>query len=285
MRYYSIVGKIFRIIIKYSLLVIILFIIGRFFIFAIFNISSNSMSPLITKGDKVIVLKILYGPRLVNLYDLIAHDSISFYKLPGISSIKRNDIVVFNFPYKKWNKWDKIELQYNKYYVKRCIGLPGDTLSIKDCKYMIKDCDEFVGDCYSQNYFNNYRNTSNLLDTIIPYSLHLTRKWTVFNMGPYYIPQKDKSIKIDSKNALIYKNIIEWETEKRLSLHKEEVLLGNKIITEYKFKYNYYFMAGDNVSRSIDSRFWGLVPETFIHGKAWISFGLSGSSSKNLKLL
>lgn len=37
---------------------------------------------------------------------------------------------------------------------------------------------------------------------------------------------------------------------------------------KYTFSDNYYFMAGDNVAESMDSRYWGLVPEDFIVGRA-----------------
>lgn len=251
------------------LLLVSVLIIGRIVFFAFFKVTSNSMYPLLAKGDKVIVLKILCGPRLLKVKDLLSKDSISFYRLSGIRDIKRNDILVFNYPYKKWNKWDKIELQYNKYYVKRCIGLPGDSITIKDCIYSVVNCDEQIGDRFAQIYFNGNRYSHNLLDTIIPYASHMSKEWTVFNMGPFYIPQKDATIKLDTANAMIYKKIIEWETQKCISISNGIVSLDSDTINEYKFKKDYYFMAGDNVAGSIDSRFWGLIPEDFIHGIVW----------------
>lgn len=47
-----------------------------------------------------------------------------------LQKIQRNDILVFNFPHP--NTWDKIEMHILKYYIKRCVGLPGDTLSIRN---------------------------------------------------------------------------------------------------------------------------------------------------------
>ncbi len=44
--------------------------------------------------------------------------------------------------------------------------------------------------------------------------------------------------------------------------------LGGKPVSSYRFKENYYFMAGDNSGDSQDSRYWGFVPEPFIVGRA-----------------
>ena len=44
--------------------------------------------------------------------------------------------------------------------------------------------------------------------------------------------------------------------------------LGDSLIQEYRFMENYYFMGGDNMENSKDSRYWGVLPEPYIVGVA-----------------
>ena len=56
--------------------------------------------------------------------------------------------------------------------------------------------------------------------------------------------------------------------KEKLTQQDGKVCLGDSIIHEYSFTENYYFMTGDNAANSQDSRYWGLLPEPFIVGKA-----------------
>ncbi len=62
--------------------------------------------------------------------------------------------------------------------------------------------------------------------------------------------------------------MIEWEQKKPLYYANDKIFLGDQEIDGYHFQKNYYFMGGDHVEDSEDSRYWGLVPEEFIVGKA-----------------
>ncbi len=120
-----------------------------------FTIPTSSLEKSLLVGDFLFVSKMNYGARtpMTTVGLPMVHDSIPltkrrsyatwpqlpYFRLPAFESIKRNDIVVFNWPVdtvyqffdKSGRRFDKpIDKKSN--YVKRCVGIPGDSLQIKD---------------------------------------------------------------------------------------------------------------------------------------------------------
>jgi signal peptidase I len=73
---------------------------------------------------------------------------------------------------------------------------------------------------------------------------------------------------MDSTAVKLYRNLIEWEQKEKLTFQGKEIFLGDSLIHEYRFQENYYFMGGDYMENSKDSRYWGLLPEPYIVGVA-----------------
>ncbi|ARC54847.1 hypothetical protein AOQ88_01110 [Candidatus Riesia sp. GBBU] len=233
-------------------LFLITFVI-RSFLYEPFRIPSGSMIPSLLPGDFILVQKFSY-----NIRNPITNNIIFSFGKP-----RRGEISVFKYP-----KNPKIN------FVKRIIGLPGDTVFYDTKKKVLTIYQRF-------NY--NFKK-----ELCISYSEEKNSNWflsinkkniknkTVKNYFPRkLVSQKEKVEKIEEKSykILTIPNIY-YE-----SSFKQDKSLKDVWIVPLKN----YFVMGDNRDNSYDSRSWGFVPEENLIGKVvsiWFSLDL-----KNKKLL
>ena len=90
------------------------------FCFSTFKIPSDSMEPQLQTGDQVLVNKWIAGPRLFNIFASMKGKRVDIYRVPGVGQIKRNDILVFNYPHPY--SWERIEMHIMQYPDKKRIG-------------------------------------------------------------------------------------------------------------------------------------------------------------------
>ena len=84
------------------------------------------------------------------------------------------------------------------------------------------------------------------------------------NSGPLAIPEKGRKVVMNRTNFFLYRQLIDWEQKKKLSLKDGRILLGDSAITQYRFEKDYYFVAGDNMANSQDSRYWGCYRKSIL---------------------
>lgn len=311
-----------------------------------FVVPTSSMENTVLVGDYLFVSKFHYGTRTTRtpLQVPLTHQKIwgteipsylpwiklPYYRLPGIGEVTREDVVVFNIPPKELSEGIDYPIDLKTYYVKRCVGIPGDKLEVmkgqlivngqpisnpKQMKfsYLVSTKDEInkrnlakLG-LDSEDYFFLGRSrdgqviykmllTAEQLKEVkaVPYITAVqedytrsevpdngifpssrSNEWTGHNYGSIVIPKAGMEIVIDESTLPLYEEIItKYENHKSVVAANGKLSINGEAVERYTFKQDYYFMMGDNRHNSLDSRYWGFVPEDHIVGKAlfiWMS--------------
>lgn len=211
--------------------VVLAITIFRSFIYEPFQIPSGSMMPNLLDGDFILVEKFSYGVK----------DPITRTKFIETSLPSRGDIAVFKYP-----RDTRID------YIKRIVGLPGDTIVYKNkTLYILPSCDNNPDHC--EKYYEV--KVEELKD-------------------PSYAKYDDDQNRYEA-TMFDVKHLLLRNDGGRLGLGAYFAQNGVGDGETWIVPKGNYFALGDNRDNSQDSRFWGFVPEENLVGRAvfiWMSF-------------
>jgi signal peptidase I len=229
-----------------------------------FTVPTESMSPTLIPGDRVVVNKLIFGARIYKNYDFSEGQPLVSWRMPGLRRIRPNDVLVFNYP-RGYGRG--IEFKINYVYAKRCVGAPGDTVSVVRGFYKNNRYDGMIGIEREQRMLAS--TPDSLLERHgVLRAMPFDGTRTIKEFAPLYVPARGDTLRLDTVSYRPYKEVIEYESGEMLSVVDGKLMLGSSPVVEHVFKGNYYFVGGDNVMNSADSRYWGFVPEEFIVGVA-----------------
>lgn len=241
-------------------------LMGRVFIFDYFTIPSQSMMPTLEPQCKVIVNKLIMGPRIYTDFNFRTNgQELKAFRLRGLRPLRHNDIVVFNFPLHR----DRLSFVINHVYCKRVIGLPGDTISAVNGYFQNNNFKGILG-CIKKQRQLEGKNEVSLRKygayNIAPRDSHFD--WNIKEWGPLYVPRKGDVINMTPYMAVLYQKVLEWETGEKITWDWETgmVYSGGERLRKHCFQHDYYHLCGDYALDSFDSRYWGFVPEEYIVG-------------------
>ncbi|HEX7357526.1 MAG TPA: signal peptidase I [Ignavibacteriaceae bacterium] len=247
---------------KILFLVLFLALILKLFIVDALKIPTGSMKNTLLEGDFILVNKAAYSISTPLQIPFIG-TRLSKTELISTGKPKFNDVVAFEIPA---NFYDPASEEYSV-LVKRIIGLPGDTIQIKDQILYINNI-KYRTPSFIKINLNEYP-IENLNKDLFPYN----NKWSLENYGPIIIPKKGMKVELEPKNILMWQNAINTDYGKKvISVEGTVITLNNQPVRDYVFEKDYYFVLGDNRKNSIDSRYFGFVPEEWIIGKAFMIY-------------
>ena len=250
-----------------------------------FRIPTGSMEDTLLVGDFLLANKFTYGirsPDWIGIPYTKIGFKIPFFRTPGFRRPQKGDVVIF--------KWPR-DVTLN--YIKRCVGTSGDTIRVRD-KHLFVNGKAFP-DAPRSKYIYDLRPAG-----FEEYDIHPPGAGNRDNFGPVRVPSPGDTFRFSDSNrarwferlqVILYEgnriqaryggetipltldNLAQWPTAIQ-KLAPGEILVNEKPLdaAAYTVKGRHYFMMGDNRDNSLDSRYWGYLPERLVVGEALVIY-------------
>jgi len=229
----------------------------KIFVIEAFRIPSTSMENTLQIGDFLLVNKLAYGLRTPRHIPFTS-TSLSSFSLSLFRNVHRGDIVVFEFPGSR----DEVKPSELVNYIKRCIGLPGDTVEIRLGKVSVNG--------HETSFPLHGKRTIRPTEKAFQRNAELFPAGSAFsdvNYGPIVVPRRNDILKLEPATFSSWRIFIEREGH-TVRLSGDTIIVDGAVTSSYRVQQNYYFVLGDNRDNSMDSRYWGFVPDDHLIGEA-----------------
>ena len=241
------------------------------FIFQPYVVPSPSMEPTLIPGDYVLVSKFHYGAQTPHSIRLpftklyVSGLELPMFRLPGLSEVKRGDAIAFYYPAAEH------PTDQNPVYLKRAVGLPGDVVELREQALYVNGKRLLWESTTRQSLSVQESNSGPPLKRrgYDPLIFPRGHGYTSDDYGPVEVPKRGDIITLTSDKRSLYEAIIrDYENHDVRQLEDGTFEIEGIKTEHYVIEQNYFFVLGDNRDHSLDSRFWGFLPESHVVGKA-----------------
>ena len=248
--------------VKDLLFVLVSFFFLNSFVLASFEVPTGSMENEIMAGDFLFVNKFLYGgttPRTIPFTNV----RLPWFRVPAIRSVERGDVIVFEFPGQR----DEIQSPEFMFYLKRAVALSGDTVQVLN---RILYVNGHPAPIPRNMKFNNMSGRPQ--GWADPKIFPRDAPWNEDFWGPMVVPKKGDTLALSASTFIRWATFIGREGHRARLDDRGRVLVDGVPVTRYVVERNYLFGMGDNRDNSLDSRFWGFIPDENIVGTPMIVY-------------
>jgi signal peptidase I len=227
-----------------------------------YRIPSGSMENTLRVGDFLLANKFIYGAKTPASVPFSSFP-IPRFRFPALTTPQHGDVVVFELPEYAY----EVNTGGTTNYVKRCIGIPGDTIIISNRRVFVNNREMDLptsGKPAKQRIYPLGFGDSRIFP-----------KGSAFNednYGPLVVPRRGDTLHLSPATFFYCRDIIGHEGHTIRIDGNNQVLVDNVPQDLFVVGHDYYFMMGDNRTNSLDSRFWGFVPDDCITAKVMLIY-------------